>query len=111
MEFCWVFGEEGDHMEISGKGSGVQWFSGSVVQSSAPSALTVFDQAGIKNEHRTLNVQRRTSNNDVASLRNFNLMIYYFCFLFFCSRFDVGRSMFDVRPFSVRCSVCKQHFR
>jgi hypothetical protein len=46
-------------------------------------------------EHRTSNVQRRTSNNDVAALRN--LISFFCCFRFFIlshSTFDVGRSMF-----------------
>ena len=84
-------------------------------------------------EHRTSNVQRRTSNSDVAPLRHLILFVYYLCFfsvlrflhniilyyshqiheqsfsqhicLFFIfshSKFDVGRSMFDVHPFSLR---------
>jgi len=35
---------------------------------------------GLKDEHRTSNVQRRTSNNDVAALRNLNSSFNYFCF-------------------------------
>jgi hypothetical protein len=35
-------------------------------------------------EHRTSNVQRRTSNNDVAPLRNLISFVYYFLFLFSC---------------------------
>jgi hypothetical protein len=34
-------------------------------------------------EHRTSNVQRWTSNNDVASLRNLISIGYYFCFFIF----------------------------
>ena len=60
-------------------------------------------RVGLKDEHPTSNVQRRTSNNDVASLRNLISFVYYFCFFIFShSTFDVGRSMFDVHPFSVR---------
>ena len=35
---------------------------------------------GLKDEHRTSNVQRRTSNNDVAALRNLISFVYFFCF-------------------------------
>jgi hypothetical protein len=42
-------------------------------------------------EHRTSNVQRRTSNNEVAPLRNL---------------ISFGRSMFDVHLMSVQCSSC-----
>ena len=89
----------------------------------------------LKDERPTSNVQRRTSNNDVAPLRNLISFVYYFCFFsvlrlrsgpracrtvvlilvtkilinssvsfFSHSKFDVGRSMFDVHPFSVLCS-------
>jgi len=62
VDFCRVFGEKGDHLEIDLERFRVQRFRGSEVQGSAPSALTVFDQAGIKNEHRTSNIERPTSN-------------------------------------------------
>ncbi len=56
-------------------------------------------------EHRTSNVQRRTSNNDVAPLRKLISFVYYFCFFIFShSTFDVERSMFDVHLFSVNLS-------
>ena len=35
---------------------------------------------GLRDEHRTSNVQRRTSNNDVAALRNLNSRVNYFYF-------------------------------
>ena len=35
---------------------------------------------GLKDERRTSNVQRRTSNNDVAPLRKLISFVYYFCF-------------------------------
>jgi len=37
-------------------------------------------QEPLKKEHRTSNVQRPTSNNDVASLRKLFFFFYYFCF-------------------------------
>ncbi len=33
----------------------------------------------LKDERRTSNIQHRTSNNDVASLRNLISFVYYFC--------------------------------
>jgi hypothetical protein len=35
---------------------------------------------GLKDEHRTSNVQHRTSNNDVAALRNLISLVYFICF-------------------------------
>jgi hypothetical protein len=53
------------------------------------------------------NVQHRTSNNDVARTAQALAprVAPHVCFFIFShSKFDVGRSMFDVRLFSVRCS-------
>jgi len=49
----------------------------------------------LKDEHRTSNIERPTSNEkNKHQYRTFNS---YFCFfIFFHSTFDVGRSMFDV---------------
>ena len=52
-----------------------------------------------KKEHSTSNVQRRISNNDVASLLNFILFIFRKIIRLprHLLSLDVGRSMFDVR--------------
>jgi len=71
----------------------------------------------LKDERPTSNIERRTSNNDVASLFKLiqhkhptlndyffsavvilgtKILINFSVFLFFHSTFDVGRSMFDV---------------
>ena len=49
----------------------------------------------LKDEHRTSNIERPTSNEKTKTqYRTFNS---YFCFFIFShSKFDVGRSMFDV---------------
>jgi hypothetical protein len=45
-----------------------------------------------KNEHRTSNVERRTSNNDIAALRHlFNSSLFWFIFC----RFDKGYKSFN----------------
>ena len=56
----------------------------------------------MKYERWTSNVQRRTSNNDVAALHNLIFLCFKnpLCFFFFYSKFDVGRSMFDVHILS-----------
>jgi hypothetical protein len=64
----------------------------------------------LKDERPTSNIERRTSNNDVASLRNFFNEILALVFVFHSTFLpretfflfhlgDVGRSMFDVHFF------------
>ena len=67
-------------------------------------------RVGLKDEHPTSNVQRRTSNNDVAPLRNLISFVYYFCFFSAVSQ-SVLLDMWETECDAFAPKASKRHIR